>query len=90
MCNVDMQCGTHTQNSYMYTLNGPGSQTRECSGMGIPVTHMFSGTREKDVGVIFLGRVNSTFVSIAVSQMDDGRGTLVAHLRSRGQVTQVL
>ena len=54
------------------------------------VTHMFFGTREKDVGVIFLGRVNSTFVPIAVSQVDDGRGTLVAHLRSQGQVTQVL
>ena len=88
-CNGDHTHRTATC-TYMYTLNGSGLRPGDTQGMGIPVTHMFFGTREKDVGVIFLGRVNSTFVPIAVSQVDDGRSTLVAHLRSQGQVTQVL
>ena len=53
-------------------------------------THVFFTTREEDVGMIFLGRVSSTFVPIVVSQVDDGRVTLVPHLRGQGQVTQVL
>ena len=78
---------THSgENSYM--LNGPGFRPGEAQGM--TTTHMFFATREEDVGMVFLGRVSSTFVSIVVSQVDDGRVTLVAHLRSQGQVTQVL
>ena len=53
-------------------------------------THMFFTTREEDVSMVLLGRVGYTFVSIVVCQVDDGRVTLVAHLRGQGQVTQVL
>ena len=53
-------------------------------------THMFFTTREEDVGMVLLGRVGSTSVSIVVRQVDDGRVTLVAHLWGQGQVTQVL
>ena len=68
-------------------LNGSGSRNRE--GM-ITQTHVFFTTREEDVGMIFLGRVSSTFVPIVVSQVDDGCVTLVSHLWGQGQVTQVL